>query len=205
MTETFNPDWASCPGETIKEYCEEKDQLITDQSCYRLLYDHLELSPVKFMQLMTGVLPINEKIADLLAEVFEESTPQFWLELEQQFVNDLDRLGITREWWVQNNSDYKLYKGTVTHEFYFVGPSDLEVDSSSCKVLRTIMDIAKESLTDSMDIEDADFESVVNRAHLCPQWEDALAYMYPDIKLDPVLDVVPELTCLQVLKANGIA
>lgn len=204
MTEAFTPDWAICPGQIIKELCEERDQLITDQSCYNLLYDHLEFSPVKFMQLMTGVLPINDKIANLLAEVFETSTPEYWLTLEKQFVEDLERIGVDRKWWVQHNTDYRLYKATVTHEFYFIGSSNFE-NSSSSSIIRNIKDLAKESLNDSMDLEYVDFETVVDRADLVPQWEDALAYVYPDIKLDPVLDVVPELTCLQILKANGIA
>lgn len=203
MTDTFNPDWAICPGETIKEYCEKKNQALPNINCYNLLYNHLELTPTRFISLLTGVETITEKIADLLAEVFEDTTPEFWLKLEQQFVDDLNRNSITRNEWVKMNSGFRLYKATVTTEVYFVA-SQSEAELTELSVDPDVEDIIRESINDSISFDSVDVELVESKKDVNMMWKNALPYMHPDVVEDPILSCGPERTCLQVLQCTGV-
>lgn len=201
MTDTFNSDWASCPGQTIKEYCEEKNQDDTSCNYYNLLYNHLGCSPVRFLSLLNGLEPITQKVADQLAEVFETSTPEFWLTLEQQFVEDLERIGVSRQQWVKENADVKLYKATIIHDTYFIAPASQDL-FSDCNY--EVEDLVRECLNDSTEFDNCIVSEVKSKSDLRPSWQDALPYQHEDTKDNQIFDVIHEYTCLQVLKANGI-
>jgi plasmid maintenance system antidote protein VapI len=201
MTDTFNSDWASCPGNTIKEFCKERNQLITDHDTFNLLFNHLDLNQVKFISLLNGLEPITEKIADLLAEIFEVTTPKFWLKLEEQFVSDLECIGISRALWVMENADFRLYKVSLTHEMYVISASsDCTLDSLDY----SLQQLVKESISDSTDLGFIDVEVVKATKDLDKEWRGALPYVHDSLEEDPIINTNPELTCLQVLQCTGV-
>jgi plasmid maintenance system antidote protein VapI len=81
----FEPDWTSSPGETIQELLDENAWSHLD------LAMALELDPSKIGPLLSGMLPINEALAQALADSVGGSR-QFWLNREKQYRCDLARL-----------------------------------------------------------------------------------------------------------------
>lgn len=86
----FEPDWTSPPGETIQELLHENEWSHFD------LAIALELDPSKVEPLMKGMLPINEALAQALAQNLGGSK-QFWLNREKQYRHDLARIAAMEE------------------------------------------------------------------------------------------------------------
>lgn len=75
----FEPNWASPPGDTIRE-------IVDHQTATQL-----ELTEGQLAQLYKGRLPISDKLANRLEWVFGPSK-QFWVNREQQYRETLARL-----------------------------------------------------------------------------------------------------------------
>lgn len=78
MTNQFNPNWASCPGETVLDIMNEK--LINEFTLSKML--SLSLSQID--ELLDGRLIINEDLAYGLS-IHLGSTKQFWLNRENHY------------------------------------------------------------------------------------------------------------------------
>ncbi|MFB6290873.1 MAG: transcriptional regulator [Candidatus Bipolaricaulia bacterium] len=76
MTGEYNPDWVSPPGDTVRDLLEEKDLSRQD------LAERLHWSTEAVNQLISGEMPVDEKIASDLADLLG-STKEFWLGRER--------------------------------------------------------------------------------------------------------------------------
>jgi len=76
--ETFRPNWASAPGETIQAIISARGFSATD------LQTSLDMPDYELSSLLTGNLKISSELAKRLANVFG-STPRFWLERDKQY------------------------------------------------------------------------------------------------------------------------
>lgn len=75
---TFTPDWASPPGDTIRD-------LLSARAMTQLqLADGLALPVAQVPQLLDGTHPITEEIARRLQQVLG-ATSNFWLQRESQY------------------------------------------------------------------------------------------------------------------------
>lgn len=79
----FEPDWASPPGDTIKDMLEERSM--------KDLARKLNLTPEQMDDLMKGALPLTEGIAINLVRNLGGSV-QFWRNRESNYRSDLIRL-----------------------------------------------------------------------------------------------------------------
>jgi plasmid maintenance system antidote protein VapI len=84
-TSTFEPDWLSPPGETIRHILRERRLNTSD------LVPRLELSAFDFEALISGSLEISPLLAQRLEDVVGMSA-QFWERREQQYRADQRRL-----------------------------------------------------------------------------------------------------------------
>jgi plasmid maintenance system antidote protein VapI len=75
---TFEPDWASAPGETILDFLDERG----------MTPDAAGLTS----ELIRGETRIDATLARRLTEVLGGSE-QFWLNRDRQYVEDCERLG----------------------------------------------------------------------------------------------------------------
>lgn len=83
----FNPNWASPPGDTIKEILEEREWC-EYWFAIAMGYDK------KFMEdLYKGVTPLTLEIANKLEKILGSST-EFWLKREEHFRESVKRLGL---------------------------------------------------------------------------------------------------------------
>jgi HTH-type transcriptional regulator / antitoxin HigA len=79
MTEdTFRPNWASPPGETIQAITSARGLSVTHLRASLAIHDH-ELN-----ELLTGNLQISTALAKRLADVLG-STARFWIERDRQY------------------------------------------------------------------------------------------------------------------------
>ena len=78
MTDTFNPDWRSPPGDTVLDWMEEH-AISKEKFAQETL---LSVSDVE--QLLSGELLIDFDIACRLATEIG-GTPNFWLERERRY------------------------------------------------------------------------------------------------------------------------
>jgi HTH-type transcriptional regulator/antitoxin HigA len=76
--ETFRPNWASAPGETIQAIISARRFSMTH------LQASLAMHECELNSLLTGDLQISSELAKRLADVFG-STPRFWLERDKQY------------------------------------------------------------------------------------------------------------------------
>lgn len=76
----FNPDWFSPPGDTIAEMLKER--------CLSLEYfDYwMDLSDEAAANIISGDYLLEPDDAEKLADLFG-NTPEFWLQLEEQYRN----------------------------------------------------------------------------------------------------------------------
>lgn len=85
ITHTFNPDWASPPGDTIADLLEERDWTQAQ------LADRLGYTTKHVSHLINGKASIGEETALKLERVLG-STAQFWLNLEAIYRSQLAKL-----------------------------------------------------------------------------------------------------------------
>lgn len=85
MSEEFEPDWASPPGDTILDLMAER-QLNLNQ-----LAGNMGICAERLNELIEGVGVVNGVIALKLSHALG-STPQFWLRRESQYRKSLARL-----------------------------------------------------------------------------------------------------------------
>src|SRR5579862_1828223 len=87
MTEhnTFDPGWASHPGETISDILAERRLSPTDFA------ERLGQTPAYAKELLRGRAEITAAVAKQLAEVLGGSQ-SFWINREAQYRNDVARL-----------------------------------------------------------------------------------------------------------------
>ena len=81
----FQPDWASPPGDSIKDILRERE---IDKDYFM---EEIGLNYKQFDDLMTGRIPIYPKLASRLVGVLG-GTPEFWMARDVQYRNDLIRL-----------------------------------------------------------------------------------------------------------------
>lgn len=95
---TFSPDWASPPGETISDILTAKNLTISDFA--RLMNDSLD----KVKKLIQGRYSITVEIAQRLESVLGGSAI-FWIQREEQYREDLERINkktvITHAEWLK--------------------------------------------------------------------------------------------------------
>jgi plasmid maintenance system antidote protein VapI len=84
-TSTFEPDWLSPPGETIRQLLHDRQLDESD------IVPRLELSPFDFDALISGALEISPLLALRLEGALGLSA-QFWERREQQYRDDQRRL-----------------------------------------------------------------------------------------------------------------
>jgi HTH-type transcriptional regulator / antitoxin HigA len=75
---TFEPNWKSPPGDTIKDIIDEKNIPI------KVFLDKMDMSLVDIMKLLDGNIIIDENIASKLSDVLG-SSKEFWLNREKQY------------------------------------------------------------------------------------------------------------------------
>ena len=88
MKNTFLPNWASPPGDTITDVLEDRSQTSAD------LAPKLGLTIEAMNDLISGKLQIDDAMASRLAETVGYSKA-FWQNREQQYRASLVRLGLT--------------------------------------------------------------------------------------------------------------
>jgi HTH-type transcriptional regulator/antitoxin HigA len=76
--ETFNPDWASKPGDTIIDIMEEKN--ISQEKFLEMM----NLPSIPISGLFDGSTEISPEIAERLSKVLG-STSEFWINREKQY------------------------------------------------------------------------------------------------------------------------
>jgi len=86
----FLPDWTVSPGMSVREILEDRGMTVGD------LARQTGLTSDEGADLVDGMLPIDEGLADRLAQVIGPSAT-FWINRERNFLADLERLGRTRE------------------------------------------------------------------------------------------------------------
>jgi HTH-type transcriptional regulator/antitoxin HigA len=89
MDSSFNPMWASPPGDTINEI------LLNKGVSKEQFGENISLSGLKVLQLIEGKQPITNRLAEKL-ELALGSTKAYWLEREAQYKKDLLRLSEER-------------------------------------------------------------------------------------------------------------
>lgn len=82
---SFEPDWASAPGDTISNVMEENDWSLP------YVKGLLDMDDLTLARLLAGSLEIDNDLAELLSHTIG-STPQFWLEREKQYRSAILRL-----------------------------------------------------------------------------------------------------------------
>lgn len=85
-TEAFTPDWASAPGETIRDVLEERHVSVEDFA------QRIGWSTSEIGKLLDGTVPIDRGLAKKL-ELTLGSSETFWLARERQYRQTLQRLG----------------------------------------------------------------------------------------------------------------
>lgn len=78
MPGSFNPDWASPPGDTILDLMEEHDVGAYELACY------LGMDTKQFAHLIDGTEALKIENACVLSGLFGGSI-EFWLERERQY------------------------------------------------------------------------------------------------------------------------
>lgn len=87
--EEFKPDWASPPGDTIRDVMAAKNMLTSE------LVKATGFSIYEVERVLVGEYAITPEFADALERVL--GTPAtFWLAREEQYQQDLKRLGKER-------------------------------------------------------------------------------------------------------------
>ena len=86
----FQPNWVSCPGETISDVLNER-KLSIQEFAYALNYSVEEID-----KLLKGFNPINIELASKLESVVGGSS-DFWLEREYQYRENLARITSEKE------------------------------------------------------------------------------------------------------------
>lgn len=91
MTEqrAFEPDWTVAPGVIVLELSQEYNY------SREFMLSALNLDNEKLSNFYCGIEPMTESIAEALSRVFNISIKTF-LNYEQRFIKDLNRLQITR-------------------------------------------------------------------------------------------------------------
>lgn len=93
----FKPNWASPPGETIKRVLNSK------KICFEEFSSNMHLSQKQFTGLMSGTTRINDNLAKMF-EIYLGGSASFWLKRDQQYVSQLERISIQKEYeqdWVK--------------------------------------------------------------------------------------------------------
>lgn len=83
MTNQYNPDWVSPPGDTIADILEERCWTVAD------LASKLNCSEAYVNCLIRGDTPIFRDLATKLSEVLGSSV-EFWLNREANYRNSLN-------------------------------------------------------------------------------------------------------------------
>lgn len=85
MTKSFEKDWATPPGELLRDAIE--DEICSRESAR----DALELGESDFEAFLGGCIAVSSAIADKLSNLLG-GTPNFWLDMDAQYRCDLARL-----------------------------------------------------------------------------------------------------------------
>lgn len=85
MSQDFNPNWVSAPGNTISEILSVKNISLEDFS------KSMNLSEPNSKKLLSGKLKITKKIAENLSSVIG-APAYFWIKREEFYRKDLKRL-----------------------------------------------------------------------------------------------------------------
>lgn len=95
MTETFQPNWVSNPGDTITDLLEEKNMSVNNFATQMS-------APIEYVHsLLNGTAIINEETSKKLSEVVGASA-DFWLRREFQYQESLVRLNIVdKQSWLK--------------------------------------------------------------------------------------------------------
>ena len=91
LHKAFEPDWASPPGDTIREWMNENE--VADG----LMAGYLDISLAKFASLLTGEDRVDDHIAFRLAQVIGPDV-KFWLKREYQYRQALRRQNCCDSW-----------------------------------------------------------------------------------------------------------
>ncbi len=91
QTTSFTPDWASPPGSTISAILEERGFSISDFA------RNINETNETVKKLLTGVISINDKLANNL-EILFEIPAEFWLSRELQYRESIRRLSSNKKW-----------------------------------------------------------------------------------------------------------
>src|SRR5690349_17587758 len=83
--QSFKPDWASAPGETIADILRQKNLGVSAFS------GRIGRSPAVVSDLLAGQFPIDDKLAVELERILGGSTA-FWINREAQYRGDSIRL-----------------------------------------------------------------------------------------------------------------
>lgn len=84
---TFEPNWVSKPGDTIKDCMDEKN-LSYPEMAMKMRWSVREVK-----DLVNAKIKIDSKVAEQLSEIFNVSK-QFWINREQHYRDGLIRLGL---------------------------------------------------------------------------------------------------------------
>ena len=85
MTKSFERDWATPPGELLRD-------AIEDGTCRReRARDALGLGESDFEAFLGGCIAVSSSLAEKLASLLG-GTPNFWLDMDAQYRCDLGRL-----------------------------------------------------------------------------------------------------------------
>jgi HTH-type transcriptional regulator/antitoxin HigA len=85
MTNNFDPDWYSAPGDTIQELLQERSISLEEFSLQILE------TPADAEKLLSGELPLTDSIAERLSSVLG-SSKEFWQRREELYRERQKRL-----------------------------------------------------------------------------------------------------------------
>ncbi len=95
VTQDFQPDWVSPPGDTIIDLMDEHG--ISDEE----LSKKIGLSLDRGQQLLEGKLRLNPSLADKLEELFSVST-DFWIRREDAYRRQIEHIQKVNSDWLES-------------------------------------------------------------------------------------------------------
>ena len=111
IEESFKPNWANAPGNTIKDCMTDKNITVTDlaimlngnnildaENMSQEAYEDLQFKSDQYVyDLLKGKIEIDEALALKLEKIFGVDK-QFWINRDKNYKAALDRLGKERGW-----------------------------------------------------------------------------------------------------------